>query len=65
MRKYNRMRKKRSSQADKLSKYLMNVVTGKTDDTKEVEGQQFKELMESLGLVDQSINYDEILKNPQ
>jgi hypothetical protein len=39
-------------------------VTGKTGGAKEGEGQQFKELMESLGLVDQSINYDEVLKNP-
>ena len=61
MRKYNRERKKRSSQADKLSRYLMNVVTGKTDGAQEGDGQQFKELMASLGLVDQSINYDEIL----
>lgn len=37
MRKYNRMRKKRSSQADKLSKYLMNVVTGKSIGTSETE----------------------------
>lgn len=50
MKKFNRMRKKRSSQADKLSKYLMNVVTGKTTDASEVEGQQFKELMAALGL---------------
>jgi len=29
MRKYNRVQKKKSNQADKLSKYLINVVTGK------------------------------------
>ena len=52
MRKLNRMRKKRSSQADKLSKYLMNVINGKNDGASEGEGQQFKELMASLGLID-------------
>lgn len=65
MRKYNRVQKKKSNQADKLSKYLINVVTGKAEQSSELQAKQFKELMKLLGLDDKSINYDSIIQNPE
>lgn len=65
MRKYNRVQKKKSNQADKLSKYLINVVTGKGEQSSELQAKQFKELMKLLGLDDKSINYDSIIQNPE
>ena len=40
MKKFNRMKKKRSKQADKLTQYLMDAIAGKNADSVEGEAKQ-------------------------
>ena len=65
MKKFNRWKKKRAKQADKLSQYLLDAISGKNAESVEGEAKQLKQLMKTLGLNDQSIDFNKIMQNPQ
>lgn len=65
MRKYNRVKKKRCNQADKLSHYLIDAISGNNDTSTKSEADQLKDLMKTLGLDDQTIDFEAAVKNPE
>lgn len=65
MRKYNRMQKKRTNQANKLSNYLTEYILGKKPNSTTTEADQLKDIMKTLGLQSESMDFEKIVQNEE
>lgn len=65
MRKYNRMQKKRTNQANKLSNYLTDYILGKKPNNTQSEADLLKDIMKTLGLQNESMDFEKIVENQE